>query len=138
MNCAIFSRLFLSLHTQAGVIVHRNILIVNVIILTLASCARLLPTCAYPSRLAHFDTQQTLQATSSFMYIIAIGWMYVVTLMAATETNFTAGLVTFIFYGAFPCSVLMYILGTKRRKQKRLAKEAAEQASQNDPEQPPL
>lgn len=67
------------------------------------------------------------------MYIVAIGWMYVVTLMAATETNFTAGLVTFLFYGLFPCSVLMYILGTGRRRAKLKAKELAEQASQSDP-----
>lgn len=65
------------------------------------------------------------------MYIVAIGWMYVVTLMAATETNFTAGLVTFLFYGLFPCSVLMYLLGTGRRRAKIKAKEQAEQALQN-------
>lgn len=65
------------------------------------------------------------------MYIIAIGWMYVVTLMAATETNFIAGLVTFLFYGLFPCSVLMYLLGTKRRRAKIRAKEEAELALQN-------
>lgn len=53
------------------------------------------------------------------MYIIAIGWMYVVTLMAATEETFIAAVVTFIFYGAVPCSVLMYILNTKRRRQKK-------------------
>ena len=33
------------------------------------------------------------------MYIIAIAWMYVVVLMAATEKSVTAGLLTFIFYG---------------------------------------
>lgn len=62
------------------------------------------------------------------MYIIGIGWMYVVTLMAATETNLAAGLATFIFYGALPCAVLMYILGTKRRRARKRAMEAAESA----------
>ena len=75
------------------------------------------------------------------MYIIGIGWMYVVTLMAATETNLAAGLATFIFYGALPCAVLMYILGTKRRRAKRAAMEAAEQQLQTaqtaDPADPP-
>jgi len=65
------------------------------------------------------------------MYIVAIGWMYVVTLMAATETNFVAGFVTFVFYGALPCSVLVYLMGTKSRRLKRLAKEEAESVSQN-------
>ena len=62
------------------------------------------------------------------MYIIAIGWMYVVTLMAATENNFAAGLATFFFYGFFPCGVLVYIMGTKSRKLKRKIREEAEQA----------
>ena len=53
------------------------------------------------------------------MYIIAIAWMYVVTLMAATETSFTAGLLTFIFYGALPCALLLWLLGTKHRRQQK-------------------
>jgi hypothetical protein len=71
------------------------------------------------------------------MYIIPIGWMYVVTLMAATETNFVAGVVTFLFYGALPCSVLVYLLGTKSRRLKRHAQEEAESALQNAPKEPP-
>lgn len=70
------------------------------------------------------------------MYIIPIGWMYVVTLMAATETNFVAGVVTFLFYGALPCSVLVYLLGTKSRRIKRLAEEEAESTLQNAPNKP--
>lgn len=65
------------------------------------------------------------------MYIVAIGWMYVVTLMAATETNIAAGVATFLFYGALPCSVLVYLMGTKSRRLKRQAKEEAELAMQN-------
>lgn len=72
------------------------------------------------------------------MYIVAIGWMYVVTLMAATETNFVAGIVTFLFYGALPCSVLVYLMGTKSRRLKRLAKEKAESMSQNALTEPPV
>lgn len=67
------------------------------------------------------------------MYIVAIGWMYVVTLMAATETNIAAGVATFLFYGALPCSVLVYLMGTKSRRLKRQAKEEAELAMQNVP-----
>lgn len=71
------------------------------------------------------------------MYIVAIGWMYVVTLMAATETNLVAGIVTFLFYGALPCSVLVYLMGTKSRRLKRQAKEEAELASQSVQTDPP-
>jgi biotin transporter BioY len=49
------------------------------------------------------------------MYIIAIAWMYVVTLMAATEKTVAAGLLTFIFYGLLPCALLLWILGVKHR-----------------------
>lgn len=53
------------------------------------------------------------------MYIIAIAWMYVVTLMAATEKSLTAGLLTFIFYGALPCALLLWLLGSKHRRHKK-------------------
>lgn len=71
------------------------------------------------------------------MYIVAIGWMYVVTLMAATENSLAAGLATFIFYGLFPCSVLMYILGTKSRRMKRLRAEEVERQLRNAQQEAP-
>ncbi|OIR04460.1 hypothetical protein GALL_133910 [mine drainage metagenome] len=55
------------------------------------------------------------------MYIIAIAWLYVVTLMAATEKTIVAGLLTFIFYGLLPCALLLWILGAKHRKFKKAA-----------------
>jgi biotin transporter BioY len=53
------------------------------------------------------------------MYIIAIAWLYVVTLMAATEKTVAAGLLTFIFYGLLPCALLLWILGVKHRRFKK-------------------
>lgn len=50
------------------------------------------------------------------MYIVAIAWMYVVILMSATEKTFTAGLLTFAFYGLLPCALLLWLLGTKHRR----------------------
>lgn len=50
------------------------------------------------------------------MYIIAIAWMYVVILMAVTEKSLAAGLLTFIFYGLLPCALLLWLLGTKHRR----------------------
>ncbi|MEY3883949.1 MAG: hypothetical protein RLZZ379_1227, partial [Pseudomonadota bacterium] len=38
------------------------------------------------------------------MYIIAIAWLYVTVLMAATEKTVVAGIFTFIFYGLLPCA----------------------------------
>jgi len=50
------------------------------------------------------------------MYIIAIAWLYVVTLMAATEKSVTAGLLTFIFYGLLPCALFLWLFGAKHRR----------------------
>jgi biotin transporter BioY len=58
------------------------------------------------------------------MYIIAIAWLYVVTLMAATEKTVTAGLLTFIFYGLLPCALLLWVLGAKRRRNINAVKES--------------
>lgn len=64
------------------------------------------------------------------MYIVAIGWMYVVTLMAATENSIAAGVATFLFYGVLPCSVLVYIMGTKNRRLRREFQELQAQRSE--------
>lgn len=70
------------------------------------------------------------------MYIVAIGWMYVVTLMAATENNIAAGLATFLFYGVLPCSVLVYIMGTKNRRLRREFQELQAQRANSEPQAP--
>lgn len=53
------------------------------------------------------------------MYIIAIAWLYVTVLMAATEKTITAGILTFIFYGLLPCALLLWLLGVKHRRYKQ-------------------
>ncbi|MEN7527776.1 hypothetical protein [Cupriavidus sp. DL-D2] len=60
------------------------------------------------------------------MYIVAIGWLYVALMMAITETNVVAGVATFLCYGLAPVSLVMYILGTPGRRQRRRAREEAE------------
>jgi hypothetical protein len=53
------------------------------------------------------------------MWIVAIGWSYVVILMAATETSVVAGIMTFLLYCMIPLSILFYLTGGKRRKARR-------------------
>ena len=53
------------------------------------------------------------------MYIIAIGWLWVTFMMAITETSVVAGLMTFLFYGFLPCSLLLFLLGTPGRRRRR-------------------
>jgi hypothetical protein len=55
---------------------------------------------------------------NSIMYIIAIGWLYVTVLMALTETNVTAGILTFTLYGLMPLSLLLWLFGTPMRRRR--------------------
>jgi hypothetical protein len=74
------------------------------------------------------------------MYIIAIAWLYVVLLMALTESSWIAGVATFILYGLLPLSVLLYLLGTPQRRRNRARQEAEQtlpqpSAKRLDPDQ---
>jgi hypothetical protein len=53
------------------------------------------------------------------MWIVAIGWMYVVTLMAATEPSVVGGIMTFLAYGVLPLSLIFYLTGAWRRGRER-------------------
>lgn len=53
------------------------------------------------------------------MWIVAIAWIYVVVLMAATEPTVVGGVMTFLFYCALPLSLLFYIWGARRRRDRR-------------------
>jgi len=53
------------------------------------------------------------------MWIVAIAWIYVVVLMAATEPTVVGGIMTFVFYCALPLSLLFYISGARRRRARR-------------------
>lgn len=61
------------------------------------------------------------------MWIIAIGWIYVVALMAATEPTVFAGIMTFFGYCVLPMSLLFYLTGGKKRRARRQAQAAARQ-----------
>ena len=55
------------------------------------------------------------------MWIVAVAWIYVVALMAATEPTIVHGLMTFVFYCALPLSIVFYLTGSKRRRARREA-----------------
>ncbi|WP_206076884.1 hypothetical protein [Massilia horti] len=50
------------------------------------------------------------------MWIIAIGWIYVVVLMAATEPTLFAGIITFFGYCVLPLSIVFYLSGARQRR----------------------
>jgi membrane protein implicated in regulation of membrane protease activity len=64
------------------------------------------------------------------LYVVAIGWMFVVVLMAAAEAASPSGsllgaLVTLVFYGVLPLALVLYLLGTPARRRALRAAEAA-------------
>lgn len=67
------------------------------------------------------------------MYVIAIAWLYVTVLMAATEPNLTAGVLTFALYGLAPLALLLWLFGTPQRRRQRQARESAETAANDTP-----
>ena len=66
------------------------------------------------------------------MYIIAIGWLCVTLLMAATEPSLTAGVMTFLVYGAAPLALFLWLSGTPQRRRNRLRPEVADDAVGQD------
>lgn len=52
------------------------------------------------------------------MHIIAIGWLWVVLMMALTERSVVAGVLTFVFYGLAPCALLIWLVIAKARRRR--------------------
>ena len=66
------------------------------------------------------------------MWIVAIGWAYVVILMAATETSVIAGIMTFFGYCVLPLSLVFYLAGAGRRRRRRAEASVAPQQGPAD------
>lgn len=68
------------------------------------------------------------------MYIVAIAWLYVVLMMALTETSIIAGLMTFLWYGLAPLALFLWLVGTPARKRSMAAKQRAGKPDGSDAE----
>ncbi|MBU1235585.1 MAG: hypothetical protein KJ634_00865 [Gammaproteobacteria bacterium] len=66
------------------------------------------------------------------MYIVAIGWIYVTLLMAVTEPNVIAGILTFTLYGLLPLSLLLWIFGAPMRRRRLRESEALDEVVGKD------
>jgi len=56
------------------------------------------------------------------MYIVAIGWMFVVVCMAAAEAATSSAwgaITTLIFYGILPLALFLWLVGTPERRRRR-------------------
>jgi mannose/fructose/N-acetylgalactosamine-specific phosphotransferase system component IID len=76
------------------------------------------------------------------MYLVAIGWMYVVLMMTVAEALSTQGTVlgalfTFILYGCLPLALVLYLLGTPARRRARRAAEQAQAGTEQKSRPPP-
>ncbi|MET0334367.1 MAG: hypothetical protein ABW190_08860 [Rhizobacter sp.] len=70
-----------------------------------------------------------LRKLGAEMYLVAIGWMFVVVCMAAAEAMSPVGSVlgaffTLLLYGVLPLSVVLYVMGAPGRRRARKAAEA--------------
>jgi hypothetical protein len=69
-----------------------------------------------------------------YLYIIAIGWAYVVLLMAVTAKSFVAGALTFVFYGLLPLGLVLHITLRQIRRSRMAAQERLGQPDRADPQ----
>jgi len=70
------------------------------------------------------------------MYIVAIGWAYVILMMAVTASSVTKALALVFFLGVLPLALFAYVAGAPRRRQRSVpvADEVADQRDAADPE----
>jgi hypothetical protein len=70
------------------------------------------------------------------MHIIAIGWIYVVSMMAITEKSVIAGIMTFTFYCAIPLGVIWFIVTRKKTAKKKTQEHSDLKIQQHDSNKP--
>lgn len=71
------------------------------------------------------------RASRNDVYLVVIGWMYVVLMMSVAEASNTTGtvlgaIVTFFLYGLLPVALVVYLMRTPQRRKALKAREAAE------------
>jgi biotin transporter BioY len=69
-----------------------------------------------------------------YLYIVVIGWLYVVLLMAATEKTLTAAVLTFVGYGLVPIAAIVWVslAGARRRRRSMTVGEVSQQPDRAD------
>jgi hypothetical protein len=71
------------------------------------------------------------------VYLVVIGWLYVVLMMSVAEATNTTGtllgaIVTFLLYGLAPVALVVYLMRTPQRRKAIRAREAAEDQARRD------
>ena len=70
------------------------------------------------------------------MYIVAIGWGYVILMMAITASSIGKALAILIFLGVLPLALFVYVAGGSRRRRRStaFADEVPRQGDGSDPQ----
>ena len=70
------------------------------------------------------------------MYIVAIGWAYVILMMAVTASSVGKALSTLVFLGVLPLALFVYVAGGRKRPRRSVAlpDEVAGQRDAADPQ----
>lgn len=66
------------------------------------------------------------------MYIVAIGWAYVILMMAITASSVGKGLAVLFFLGVLPLGLFVYVAGWPQRRSLAVANEIADQRDGTD------
>lgn len=53
------------------------------------------------------------------MFIVVLGYLYVILMVAITAPSMLDGVVTFMLYGLAPVALLVYVLGRRRARRIR-------------------
>lgn len=69
---------------------------------------------------------------SASMYLIAIGWMYVVLMASIVNPSVVGGVLTFLFAGLGPLALFLWIFGTPARRRTAARKEMEAEMSEDD------
>ncbi len=68
------------------------------------------------------------------MYIVAIGWAYVILMMTITASSLGKALATLIFLGVLPLALFVYVADRPRCRSVAAANEVPDQRDTADPE----
>ena len=53
------------------------------------------------------------------MYIVAIGWLFVIAMMAVVQHSWVTGIGMLVFYGLLPVMLILWLFGAPRRRLNR-------------------
>lgn len=114
-------------------ILHCSIDAVNASRQSFRSCASVAP-----AQVATAARLRRGHAYNHGMHIVAIAWLYVTVLMAMTESNVVAGILTLLFYGILPLALLLWLFGGsgRRRRAARKAAQTTPAAAGDEPDPP--